>query len=65
MTDRLSLATRVRKARRSSTCPTCRGVITPGTHIARLVNPAAWVHVVCVPRVAAALGLTTAPTGAP
>jgi hypothetical protein len=54
--DRLALATRTRKARRPSTCPACRAPIIIGQQIARLASPAAWVHVRCVPVVAAALG---------
>jgi hypothetical protein len=50
------LATRTRKARRPSTCPACRAPIIIGQQIARLASPAAWVHVRCVPVVAAALG---------
>lgn len=46
--DRLALATRTMKARRTSTCPACLGVIMVGTSIARLTNPAAWVHVRCL-----------------
>jgi hypothetical protein len=56
MTDRLALATRTKRARRASTCPSCFGAILPGMAIARLADPAAWVHVWCVPVVAAALG---------
>ncbi len=51
--DRLALATRTRKARRSSICPACRGAILAGQTIARLASPPAWVHVRCVPVVAA------------
>jgi len=50
--DRLALATRTMKARRSSTCPACRGPILTGQTIARLASPPAWVHVRCVPIVA-------------
>ncbi len=53
--DRLALATRTRKARRSSTCPACREPIHVSQMIARLVSPPAWVHVRCVPAVAAVL----------
>jgi hypothetical protein len=53
--DRLALATRTRKARRPSICPACRGPILDGMTIARLTRPPAWVHVPCVPAVAAAL----------
>jgi hypothetical protein len=53
--DRLALATRTKKARRSGTCPSCRGAILVGQAIARLTSPAAWVHVACVPAVAAVL----------
>jgi hypothetical protein len=64
MTDRLALATRTKRARRTSTCPSCRGVILPGMTIARLASPAAWIHVRCVPHVAAALSrpVMSAPT---
>ncbi len=54
MTDRLALATRTRKARRPSICPACRGQVHVGQQIARLTQPPAWVHVRCVPAVAAA-----------
>jgi hypothetical protein len=54
--DRLALATRTKRARRTSICPSCRGAILPGMTIARLTTPPAWVHVRCVPVVAAALG---------
>ena len=53
--DRLALATRTRKARRTSTCPACRALILTGMTIARLTSPPAWVHVRCVPAVARAL----------
>jgi len=53
MTDRLSLATRVMKARRSSVCTVCRGPVLVGQQIARLIRPAGWCHVRCVPVVAA------------
>lgn len=48
MTDRLALATRVMKARRRSTCKTCRRFILPGMQIARLADPPEWIHVGCV-----------------
>jgi hypothetical protein len=48
MTDRLSLATRVMKARRRSTCPTCKGTIFPGHKIARVCDPDQWIHLHCV-----------------
>jgi hypothetical protein len=54
--DRLALATGTRKARHPSTCPACRAPIIIGQEIARLASPAAWLHVRCVPVVAAALG---------
>ena len=54
--DRLALATRTRKARRTSTCPACRALILTGMTIARLTSPPAWVHVRCVPAVVRALG---------
>jgi hypothetical protein len=57
--DRLALATRTRKARRTSTCPACRAPILTGMTIARLTSPPAWVHVRCVPAVAAALQAIT------
>lgn len=53
--DRLALATRVRKARRASVCTICRAPIVVGQPIARLVSPAGWCHVRCVPAVARAL----------
>ena len=53
MTDRLALATRTRKARRTSICTICRTAITIGQPIARLIRPAGWCHVRCVPVVAA------------
>jgi hypothetical protein len=37
--DRLALATRTKRARRTSTCPTCRGAILPGMTIAQLASP--------------------------
>ena len=54
--DRLALATRVRKARRASVCTICRVPVTIGQPIARLISPAGWCHVRCVPAVAAVLG---------
>lgn len=48
MTDRLSLAVRVMKARRRSTCPACRRLILPGMPIARLTDPSEWIHLACV-----------------
>lgn len=51
-TDRLSLATRTMKARRSSVCTICHAPVLVGQTIAKLVSPAAWVHVRCVPVVA-------------
>jgi hypothetical protein len=39
MTDRLALATRVRKARRASICTICRVPITIGQPVARLISP--------------------------
>jgi hypothetical protein len=53
--DRLSLAVRTMKARRSSTCPACRGPIMVGMSIAKIVAPTAWVHVRCVGVVRVAL----------
>jgi hypothetical protein len=53
--DRLSLATRVMRARRQSTCPACHRLIRIGDQIARLVSPRQWIHVACTPAVAAAL----------
>jgi hypothetical protein len=55
MTDRLALATRVRKARRAGSCSVCRLPITIGQPIARLIKPAAWCHLACVPIVARTL----------
>ena len=60
--DRLALATRTCKARRTSTCPACRAPILTGMTIARLTSPPAWVHVRCVPAVARALAGTPATT---
>lgn len=48
MADRLALATRVMKARRRSTCTSCRAFILPGQQIAKLTDPPAWIHVGCV-----------------
>jgi hypothetical protein len=56
VTDRLALAVRVMKARRTSICTVCRAPVLVGQQIARLVSPPAWVHVRCVPAVARALG---------
>jgi hypothetical protein len=53
VTDRLSLATRVMKARRRSTCDSCGYVILPGQQIARVTDPDAWIHVGCVEAVRA------------
>ncbi len=53
--DRLALATRTRTAQRPSICPACSGPILAGMTIARLTQPAAWVHVRCVPAVARVL----------
>jgi hypothetical protein len=55
VSDRLALATRVRKARRASTCAVCRVPIIIGQPIARLIKPAGWCHLACVPVVAAVL----------
>jgi hypothetical protein len=52
--SQLARADRVRKARRSSTCPSCQEPILVSMSIARLVSPAAWVHLRCVPAVRAA-----------
>jgi hypothetical protein len=49
--DRLALAVRTMKARRTSTCPSCRGPILTGQRIAKLTSPAAWIHLSCVPAV--------------
>jgi hypothetical protein len=48
MPDRLALAVRVIKARRRSTCSTCRAAILPGQSIARVTDPDAWIHLYCV-----------------
>jgi hypothetical protein len=53
--DRLALATRTMRARRSSTCPSCRGAILVGQSIAKITSPAGWVHVRCVEAVRNAL----------
>jgi hypothetical protein len=50
--DRLALATRVRKARRTSVCTICHVPIIIGQPIARLISPAGWCHLRCVPHVA-------------
>jgi hypothetical protein len=55
VTDRLALATRVRKARRGGYCRVCGVAITIGQPIARLIKPAGWCHIGCVPAVARAL----------
>jgi hypothetical protein len=52
--DRLALATRVMKARRGSVCTVCRSPVLVGQQIARLIRPAGWCHVGCVPVVASA-----------
>lgn len=49
--DRLALATRTMKARRSSTCPACGGPITVGQAIAKLASPPGWCHLACIPAV--------------
>jgi hypothetical protein len=46
--DRLALAVRVMKARRRSSCPVCKLTIVPGQQIARVCDPAAWIHLHCV-----------------
>jgi hypothetical protein len=51
--DRLALAVRVMKARRTSVCPSCRAPIMTGQQIARLTSPGGWIHLTCVPVVAA------------
>ena len=51
--DRLALATRVMKARRTSICTVCRAPVLVGQRIARLIRPAGWCHLTCVPVVAA------------
>lgn len=55
MTDRLALATRVMKARRRGICTICRVPILIGQPIARLIKPAGWCHLGCVPVVARAV----------
>jgi hypothetical protein len=55
VTGRLALATRVRKARRPGSCSICRLAITIGQPIARLIKPAGWCHLGCVPVVARTL----------
>ena len=42
------LASRVRKARRNSTCPLCHAPVTTGQHIG-LTEPG-WCHVTCIIR---------------
>jgi hypothetical protein len=51
--DRLALAVGVRKARRSSTCSACNRLVLVGDRIARLTSPPAWIHIGCVPAIAA------------
>jgi len=63
MNDRLSLAVRTMKARRTSICTICRAPVTIGQSIARLTSPSGWCHLTCVP-VVAALQATTTVTGA-
>jgi hypothetical protein len=55
LTDPWPLADRVRKARRTSACIICRAPITIGSPIARLIKPAGWCHLACVPIVARTL----------
>jgi hypothetical protein len=57
--DRLALAVRVMKARRTSTCPSCRGPVLVGQRIARLTDPAGWIHLACVPAVRRLASTTT------
>jgi hypothetical protein len=63
VTDRLALATRVRKARRPGWCSVCRVAIRVGEPIARLIKPAGWCHVGCVPIVARTLASRPADGG--
>jgi hypothetical protein len=65
MTDRLALATRVRRARRGGYCRVCGVAITIGQPIARLIEPAGWCHLGCVPAVAAALDRIAREAGQP
>lgn len=60
--DRLALATRVMKARRTSICSICHAPVLVGQQIARLIRPAGWCHLTCVP-VVAALQATTSTEG--
>ena len=53
--DRLALAVRVRKARRASTCPACRGPVHVGQSIAKVTRPPGWIHTRCVEAVAAVI----------
>jgi hypothetical protein len=46
MTDRLALATRVRKARHPGHCPLCRGLIHVGQQIGK--TPIGWSHTSCI-----------------
>jgi hypothetical protein len=62
VTDRLALAVRVMKARRTSICTICRAPVLIGQSIARLTSPSGWCHLTCVP-VVAALQATTTTTG--
>jgi hypothetical protein len=53
--DRLALAVRTMKARRTSTCPSCHGPILVGQNIAKVTDPHGWIHLRCVPVVAEVL----------
>ena len=48
MTDRLALATRTMKARKTTTCTVCKLTIIRGQSIARVTDPDAWIHTRCV-----------------
>jgi hypothetical protein len=53
-------ADRVIKARRTSTCPMCRQLVTIGQQIGR--TPTGWCHTQCIIEAAAILGIDpTAP----
>jgi hypothetical protein len=43
------------KARRTSICTICRAPVLVGQPIARLIRPAGWCHLRCVPIVASTL----------
>ena len=50
---------RVMKARRPSTCPSCRGPVHVGQSIAKVTRPPGWIHTRCVESVRAVLTTTS------